>query len=187
MQNIVFGNTLRSFGYAVFLRAVALLLEMVVRYLSNLAANERRWLHLRPIATPGDALKISLSPPSFLIRSRDSVNCAPAACIACRRHGGLHRFSSVREIEHENAPRLQYGIQRFHRAFSPPQLVPANLHSRGWDPSHQRLLPEIFSLLCHRNASLLSLAAGDALLLDSAIFAFLKNTTLTTCQQDVLC
>ena len=119
-----------AIGYAVFLLAVALLLEMVASYVYQRSlrtstvgftyrSDSDTWTcpedqHLFPVFS--DPLKGSVT-----------YRAPAAACNACRSKAACTDSSSGREIEHKNAPSLQYGMQHFHRGLSLTLLVLASL------------------------------------------------------------
>jgi hypothetical protein len=119
-----------ALGYAIFLLAVAVLLEMVARYA------HQRSLRMSTVGftyhPDGDTWRCPEDQHLFPVFSdpvKQSVTYrAPAAaCNACRSKAACTDSSSGREIEHQSASRLQYGIQHFHRGLSLTLLVLANL------------------------------------------------------------
>ena len=117
-------------GYAGFLLAVALLLEMVARYAHQRSlrtstvgftyrADSDTWRcpenqHLFPVFSDPVKGFVTYRAPS-------------AACNACRSKWACTDSPAGREIEHKSAPSLQFGMRHFHRAFSLTLLVLANL------------------------------------------------------------
>ena len=129
MHNISLEYVL-ALGYAVFLLAVALLLEMVARYA------HQRSLRMSTVGftyhPDSDTWRCPEDQHLFPVFSdpvKGSVTYrAPAAaCNACRSKAACTDSSSGREIEHKSAPSLQYGMRHFHRGLSLTLLVLANL------------------------------------------------------------
>jgi len=129
MHNISLEYVL-ALGYAVFLLAVALLLEVVARYA------HQRSLRMSTVGftyrPDSDTWRCPEDQHLFRVFSdpvKGSVTYrAPAAaCNACRSKAACTDSSSGREIERKSAPSLQYGMRYFHRGFSLTLVVLANL------------------------------------------------------------
>lgn len=165
---------LLALGYAAFLLAVALLLEMVARNA------HQRSLRMSTIGfTYHDDRDVWRCPenqhlfPVFSDPVRGSVTYrAPAAvCNACRSKAACTDSSAGREIEHKKTPSLQYGMQHFHRALSLTLLVLANLvlaveilRASGFYP--RSVLVAVLVLFCaiaiHLSSALPSAPSSDS-------------------------
>ncbi len=143
-------------GYAVFLAFIALILEFAARHA------HRRSLSLRTAGfTYHPERDIWRCPedqhlfPVFSDHMKGlTVYRAPAAaCNACRSKAACTDSDKGREIERRNIVGLEYGMQRFHRAFSLTLLVLASLilaveffRTAGLYP--RIVLAGVFTLFC---------------------------------------
>ena len=119
-----------ALGYAVFLLAVALLLEMVARYVHQRSLRTSTvGFTYRPDSDTWTCPEDQHLFPVFSDPVNRSITYrAPAeACNACRSKAACTDSSSGREIDHNSTPSLQYGMQHFHRGLSLTLLVLANL------------------------------------------------------------
>lgn len=121
---------LLMFGYAVFLALVALILELAARHA------HRRSLQTSTIGFTYHAERNIWQCPEnqhlFPVFSdplaKVTVYRAPAAtCNACRSKPACTDSDTGREIERKTANSLEFGMRRFHRAFSLTLLVLALL------------------------------------------------------------
>jgi len=129
MHNISLEYVL-ALGYAVFLLAVALLLEVVARYAHQRSLRMSTvGFTYRPDSDTWRCPEDQHLFPVFSDPVKGSVTYrAPAAaCNACRSKAACTDSSSGREIERKSAPSLQYRLQHFHRGLSLTLLVLANL------------------------------------------------------------
>ena len=117
-------------GYAVFLALIALILEFAARHA------HRRSLSMRTAGftyhSERDVWRCPEDQHLFPVFSdpdkRVTIYRAPAAaCNACRSKPACTDSDAGREIERRDLAGLQYGMQRFHRAFSLTLLVLASL------------------------------------------------------------
>jgi hypothetical protein len=119
-----------ALGYAVFLLAVALLLEMAARYVHQRSLRMSTvGFTYRPDRDTWTCPEDEHLFPVFSDPVKGSVTYrAPAAvCNACRSKAACTDSSSGREIEHKSAPSLQSGMRHFHRGLSLTLLALANL------------------------------------------------------------
>jgi len=155
MHNISLEYVL-ALGYAVFLLAVALLLEVVARYAHQRSLRMSTvGFTYRPDSDTWRCPEDQHLFPVFSDPVKGSVTYrAPAAaCNACRSKAACTDSSSGREIERKSAPSLQYGLQHFHRGLSLTLLVLANfilaveiLRTNGFYP--RSLLVGVLILFC---------------------------------------
>ncbi len=143
-------------GYAVFLAFIALILEFAARHA------HRRSLSMRTAGftyhAERDVWRCPEDQHLFPVFSDHAkgltVYRAPAAaCNACKSKTACTDSDRGREIEHRTLCGLQYGMQRFHRAFSLTLLLLASLilaieFFRATAPYPRAILASVFFAFC---------------------------------------